>query len=213
MTLLKKKSYILICFFILFSNLLFSQDSIYQTGLASYYSDAFQGRHTSTGEKYCSNLYTAAHATLPLNTMVKVTNLKNNKSVIVKINDRCAYYHTRIIDLSKAAAKKLDILTSGVGKVTVEIIKPSDLLIIDNIKDFMLQPAKKDTTGNIGKFDINKFVMQYLQKNQIMQPASFSRSLFLTAYANNLYSTKEEHFINKMICTYFPAFSVFGFMA
>lgn len=212
MTLLKKKSLILICFFILFSNFLFSQDSIYQTGLASYYSDAFQGRHTSTGEKYYNNLYTAAHATLPLNTMVKVTSLKNNKSVIVKINDRCAHYRTRIIDLSKAAAKKLDILTSGVGKVTIEILKPSDLLIIDNVKDFMLQPSKKDTTGNIGKFDFYRLAMLY-HMNQIMQPASAYRTMLLAGYANTKYSNKTNPFVKKMICAFFPAFSLFGFMA
>lgn len=96
-----------------------------QTGQASYYSDKFQGRHTSSGEIYNKNKYTAAHAYLPFNTWLRVTNLKNNKSVIVKVNDRCMYSKRRILDLSRVAAQELDILYAGVANVKIESVPDS----------------------------------------------------------------------------------------
>jgi len=102
------------------------QKNFEQTGIASYYSDAFHGRKTASGEIYDKNLFTAAHATLPFFTMVKVTNLKNNKTVIVKINDRSPKYNKRMIDLSKAAAIKLDMIKDGIVNAKLEVINPSD---------------------------------------------------------------------------------------
>lgn len=211
MFLLKKKSFILVCF-ILFSNLSFSQDSIYQTGLASYYSDAFQGRRTSTGEKYYGNLYTAAHKTLPLNTIVKVTNLKNNKSVIVKINDRCAYSRTRIIDLSKVAAKKIDIIASGVAKVKLEIIKPSDLMVIENISNILLQPSKTDTVGGTWKYDIYGLFLKYKNHFWQMQPPDKNPSSINMAGIANATSPKHTNDrLKNLICMFFAPLTVFGF--
>ena len=90
-----------------------------QTGMASYYADKFNGRKTANGEIFDSNKLTAAHKTLPFGAIVKVTNLINNKSVIVRINDRGPFVSGRIIDLSKAAAKKINLLEAGVVKVSV----------------------------------------------------------------------------------------------
>ena len=90
-----------------------------QTGLASYYADKFNGRKTANGEIFDENKLTAAHKTLPFGTIVKVTNLTNNKSVIVRVNDRGPFVAGRIIDLSKAAAKKINLIEAGVVKVTV----------------------------------------------------------------------------------------------
>jgi len=115
-----------------------------QSGIATYYSDAFQGRYTSCGEKYDYTLYTAAHASLPFQTLVKVTNLANNISVVVKINDRCPHYYSRIIDLSKAAAKKLDIIASGIANVKLEVITKADLNIIDNAPDSLFRVVLSD---------------------------------------------------------------------
>ncbi|MFA4853076.1 MAG: septal ring lytic transglycosylase RlpA family protein, partial [Bacteroidales bacterium] len=114
MALNKRNIFLLVILFLLI-NLSFAQEKYVQSGVASYYSDVFQGRTTACGEKYNNTLYTAAHATLPFHTLVKITNLKNNKTVIVKINDRCPKYPNRIIDLSKVAAKKLDILAAGIA--------------------------------------------------------------------------------------------------
>ena len=88
-----------------------------QTGKASFYSDEFNGRTTASGEQYNPRELTAAHLTLPFNTKVKVINLENDKSVTVRINDRGPFIKGRIIDLSKAAAKKLDFQDQGVTRV------------------------------------------------------------------------------------------------
>lgn len=91
-------------------------------GIASYYSMKHENKRTASGEKYKSSNLTAAHKTLPFGTLVKVTNLKNNKSVIVKINDRGPFVKGRILDLSYSAAKEIDMLVSGMAKVKVEVI-------------------------------------------------------------------------------------------
>jgi len=80
-------------------------------------------RTTPNGERFAKNQLTAAHRTLPFNTNVKVTYLENEKSVIVRINDRGPFIEGRIIDLSEAAASKIDMTSSGIGKVKIEILK------------------------------------------------------------------------------------------
>ncbi|HAI84313.1 MAG TPA: septal ring lytic transglycosylase RlpA family lipoprotein [Chitinophagaceae bacterium] len=90
------------------------------TGKASYYADKYEGRKTASGEVYRGSKFTAAHRTLPFGTIVTVRNLKNNKTVVVKINDRGPFVAGRIIDLSKAAARKIDMIKDGV--VSVEIL-------------------------------------------------------------------------------------------
>ncbi len=94
-----------------------------QWGLASWYGGDFHGKKTANGEVFNTNDLTAAHNTLPFNTLVKVTNLYNQKSVIVRINDRGPFRKGRIIDLSKAAAKALNMLNSGVIPVRLEVVK------------------------------------------------------------------------------------------
>lgn len=90
--------------------------------LASYYADKFHGRKTSNGEIFNMYDFTAAHKTLPFNTKVKVTNLENGKSVIVRINDRGPFAAGREIDLSKAAASELGMLKSGTAQVSLQIV-------------------------------------------------------------------------------------------
>ncbi|NDK54982.1 septal ring lytic transglycosylase RlpA family protein [Pontibacter fetidus] len=94
-----------------------------QTGAASWYGSKYHGRKTSSGERYNKNDMTAAHNTLPFGTKVKVTNLANNESVIVRINDRGPYVGKRIIDVSEVAARKLDMHGAGVANVKVEVIE------------------------------------------------------------------------------------------
>jgi len=93
-----------------------------QQGVASWYGTKFHGRKTSSGEKYDMYKMTAAHKTLPLPSYVKVTNLRNDKQVIVKVNDRGPFVDGRIIDLSYAAAQKLDIISNGTAEVEIETI-------------------------------------------------------------------------------------------
>lgn len=94
-----------------------------ETGLASFYSDKFEGKQTASGEIYKGSKMTAAHRTLPFGTQVKVTNLTSQISVTVTVNDRGPFVKDRIIDLSKAAAVKLDLIDKGVVKVKIEPIK------------------------------------------------------------------------------------------
>lgn len=92
-------------------------------GRASWYGHPFHGRTTANGETYNMNKLTAAHKTLPLGTYVEVTNLRNQKTVIVKINDRGPYIWGRSLDLSFAAAQELDCVETGVVKVSYRILQ------------------------------------------------------------------------------------------
>ena len=100
-----------------------SQDKFVQTGQASYYADKFKGRPTASGEKYRHSKLTAAHLTLPFGTKVKVTNQDNQKSVVVRINDRGPFVEGRVIDLSKSAAELLEFINAGLAEVRLEIVK------------------------------------------------------------------------------------------
>ena len=91
-------------------------------GRASYYADKYHGRRTSSGEIFNKNAMTAAHKTLEFGTRLKVTNLDNGKSVIVKINDRGPFKPGRILDVSEAAARKLDMIKNGTARVSLEVI-------------------------------------------------------------------------------------------
>jgi rare lipoprotein A len=102
-----------------------SRNGYVERGIASWYGTKFHGRRTSSGEPYDLYQMTAAHKTLPLPTYARVTNLKNGRSVIVKINDRGPFHPNRIIDLSYVAAAKLGILGEGTGLVEVEAINLS----------------------------------------------------------------------------------------
>jgi rare lipoprotein A len=95
-----------------------------EQGIASWYGTKFHGRRTSSGETYDMYAMTAAHKTLPLPTYARVTNKKNGRSIIVRINDRGPFHENRIIDLSYAAATKLGIVTTGTGLVEVRAIDP-----------------------------------------------------------------------------------------
>ena len=96
--------------------------NFYQTGEASYYANKFHGRKTASGQRYDRTKFTAAHRTLPYGTMVKVTNLKNNLTVTVRVNDRGPQKRSRIIDISAAAAKEIEMISDGIVKVGIEIV-------------------------------------------------------------------------------------------
>lgn len=97
-----------------------------QEGVASYYAEEFNGRMTSSGEKYDMNQLTAAHRTLPFNTRVRVTNESSGQSVVVRINDRGPFKNDRIIDLSLAAAKAISLITTGTAMVRLEVLSLGD---------------------------------------------------------------------------------------
>jgi rare lipoprotein A len=99
-----------------------------ETGIASYYAKKFEGRKCSSGDVFRNDSLTAAHKTLKFGTYVKVTNLKNDSVVVVRINDRLPKTSRRKIDLTRAAAKKLNFIAQGLTKVNIEVLDPKQEL-------------------------------------------------------------------------------------
>jgi rare lipoprotein A len=114
------------------------------TGTASWYGKKFHGYKTSNGEIYDLYKMTAAHRTLPIPSYVRVTNLSNNRTCIVRVNDRGPFHSSRIMDLSYAAAVKLDIVRTGTATVRIEAIDPSD-------HHYATREAEKDHLPKAGK--------------------------------------------------------------
>lgn len=102
-----------------------------ETGIASWYGPGFEGKRTANGETFDPNELTAAHQTLPMPSLVRVTNLENGRSVVVRINDRGPFANNRIIDLSKRAAQLLDFVNNGTAKVRVQILEIESRAIAD----------------------------------------------------------------------------------
>ena len=98
-------------------------DSHQLSGVASYYADEFHGRKTANGEVYDMYQMTAAHRTLPFNTLVRVYNLDNGRTVTVRINDRGPFKDNRVIDLSLGAARKIGLIANGTAPVRLEILQ------------------------------------------------------------------------------------------
>src|SRR3954463_2108117 len=94
-----------------------------QSGVASFYGGEFEGRRTASGAIYRGRRMTCAHRTLPFGTVLRVTDVESRKSVVVEVNDRGPYPKGRLVDLSLAAARKLDMLERGVAHVTVEVVQ------------------------------------------------------------------------------------------
>lgn len=96
--------------------------AVFQRGEAAYYADSFAGRRTASGERFNPHAMTAAHRRLPLGSRVRVTNLTNRRQVVVRINDRGPFTRGRVIDLSPAAARQLQMIRAGVAPVTLQVI-------------------------------------------------------------------------------------------
>lgn len=122
-------------------------------GRSSWYGPNFHGKLTSNGEKYNMWAMTAAHKTLPMNTIVRVTNRNNGKSVVVRINDRGPFVATRIIDLSKAAASKIDMIGTGTAPVKLEILGFAG-------KRKRVIPTKRELRKSVQKKSLGNFALQ-----------------------------------------------------
>lgn len=118
-----KQFYTFFVIFYLAINFLHAQT---ERGEASYYADKFNGRKTASGEVFDNSKFTAAHNSLPFNTIVRVTNLGNGKTTEVRINDRGPSTKGRIIDLSKAAAIEINMLAAGTARVEIEVIEADE---------------------------------------------------------------------------------------
>ncbi len=108
----------------------------YQVGTASWYGEQFQGRETASGELFNMHDFTAAHLALPLGTFVKVTNLRNGRTVVVRINDRGPVVDGRIIDVSYNAARALGFKEVGLQKVRLDVIQPATVALLRPVANF-----------------------------------------------------------------------------
>lgn len=174
----------LIFFSLLFLNVKAQQQVFHQKGIASFYADHFQGRQTANGERYDKNALTAAHKTLAFGSKVKVTNLENQKTVIVTINDRGPFVKGRILDLSKKAAEEIEIVRAGTGKIEIELLEGEEV-VEENPEQFP-EPDDKLT----GKFNqpglylvngeaatIQGYVVQVAAFNQVSNAIRFVYTL------------------------------------
>lgn len=132
-----------------------------QTGRASWYGRQFHGRLTASGERYDMNLMTAAHKTLPIPSYVRVTNLSNGKSVIVRINDRGPFHSNRIIDVSRSAAQQLGFINAGTANVRIEQVLPSQMRT-------EAQPQQAKPAGNI-YVDLRHFTQRKEARDYVVQ--------------------------------------------
>ncbi len=156
-----------------------------QRGLASWYGNKFHGRHTSNGEVYSMYEMTAAHKTLPIPCYVKVTNLENGRSVVVRVNDRGPFHGDRIIDLSYAAAKKLGYSDQGTAKVEVSVIDPADYQN-NTVASPQLAPGP-------AMLPVAKAVAVEQDSNTYLQVGAFSNQLAATHLSQRLAGVVTEY--------------------
>ena len=154
-------------------------DGFRQRGTASWYGKKFHGRKTSNGETYDMYAMTAAHKTLPLPSYVKVTNLANDKTVIVRVNDRGPFHDNRIIDLSYAAAHRLDMLKTGTAKVKLEVIyiENPESVALAALKNTKLHYVQVIASSDKGRIDhlAQTLADQYQVKTRIQQNGNLYR--------------------------------------
>lgn len=116
-------------------------DGFIQKGKASFYASKFDGRRTFFGERVDSKAFEAAHRTLPLNTLVEITNLANNRAVVVRINDRGPFSKGRIVDITRAAAKALGMIHQGVANVKIRVLGRNSRTAVGPVQPELAEPT------------------------------------------------------------------------
>lgn len=144
-----------------------------ETGIASWYGPNFHGKDTANGERYDMNALTAAHRTLPLPSIVRVTNLENGRSIIVRVNDRGPFSKGRIIDLSRKAATQLDMIGAGTARVRVRILSRESRMLAARLQGTTL--ASGDTT-RVTAAPRTKVVARNLNGSGVVQPTPVVQS-------------------------------------
>lgn len=134
--------------------------SFSQTGKASWYGNQFHGRKTASGERYDMNALTAAHRTLPIPSYARVTNTKNGKSVIVRVNDRGPFHGSRVMDVSKAAAQKLGFISQGTTHIKIEQVLP----VLPGSETAMSDMPKKDIYVDLKSFGSESEALAYMNQ-------------------------------------------------
>lgn len=150
-------------------------------GLASYYSDKFQGKPTASGVSYDKKKFTAAHKTLPFGTIIKVTRLDSGKSVTVKVNDRGPYIGGRIVDLSRAAAEKIDLIIDGTTQVKVEVVDRMTNEEVAASSNKKKETKKKETKTENTKKESSKVASANANQKKAKKPSSSNNKKTTTA--------------------------------
>jgi len=141
-----------------------SAEGFTQTGIASWYGRKFHGRKTACGERYDMYALTAAHKTLPLQTMLLVKNMENGREIVVRVNDRGPFVKSRIIDLSLTAARELDIVRNGTARVRISALGETIASQVDDQPIERFLPHKDFTSGDF-----------YVQIGSFTNPANADR--------------------------------------
>ncbi|MBC8440545.1 MAG: septal ring lytic transglycosylase RlpA family protein [Deltaproteobacteria bacterium] len=196
-----------------------SAEGFVQTGFASWYGKKFHGRKTSNGETYNMYAMTAAHKTLPMNTWVSVDNLKNNRKIVVRINDRGPFVPGRIIDLSYTGASRIGILGSGTEKVKVTALGMATSYSKETKDPIAFKPIDYWTgnfTVQVGAFQVNANALAYRDKlskhyqNAHVTPFTDDRGTFYRVRIGQFTNLKDAiRFSEKIIAQGFgSAFAV-----
>jgi len=167
---------------------IFLPGSVIQEGMASWYGPKFHGKRTANGEIYEMDALTAAHRTLPFNTVVRVTNKTNGKTVDVRINDRGPYIGDRIIDLSRGAARAIGMIDAGLGTVTLQLLETGDRQVTranaSSRENFTVQLASFDSHNQAAR-------KAGLVAGAEVVPVEIDRATFYRVYYGN-YARPED---------------------
>jgi rare lipoprotein A len=190
-----------------------SADGFRQRGIASWYGKKFHGRKTSSGEVYDMYAMTAAHKTLPIPVYVRVKNLSNGKSIIVKVNDRGPFIEGRIIDLSYTAAQKLDITREGTARVEIATLKSGQNISTENSESFIRSIPLPDESVEgvplfiqIGSFGVELNAMNLVRELEganeqavLISELETSSGLFFRVRLGPLYDIDEANAIIRRL--------------
>lgn len=174
----------LVLLFVILANSLMAQ--ITEIGLASFYADKYHGRVTASGDIFDQEKLTAAHRTLPFGSKVKVTNLENNKSITVSINDRGPFVNDRVIDLSKIGARKLEFVSKGVVKVKIEVLSIPQSSKKTKTAYIPPKPKKKQPVKAQDSYVSNQAVEYYKVESTQISPRGFGIQVASYKEAANL---------------------------
>lgn len=170
-----------------------------EVGVASWYGPGFHGRQTANGERFDENALTAAHPTLQMPSFVRVTNLDNGKSIILRINDRGPFSGGRIIDVSKAAADQLGFRSKGLAKVRVDVLEKESKIITNAAKDRVDTTGSEIALNQTGKLDAR--FAAYAPVN-MLEPAINTQPNIMVAHAGEYQTITDDSNNNAQFASY-----------
>ena len=182
----------------------------FEEGIASWYGPNFDGKITANGEIFDQYAVTAAHRTLPIPSLVKVTNLENDRNIILRINDRGPFVGDRIIDLSYKSAQLLDIIENGTGKVRVEIIDYGEHLLnkhskditknITNIKkEFFLQVGVFKNANNADRLSSKLRNIGYISNNVFIKTSNLKNTVLYIVKIGPIINNENAMYVQRKL--------------